>query len=244
MKYKTFDFPGVPGVRAAFTGKDPSGRDIDAQGNLSFALTRDPKTVLANRLRLRGELGFSRWSSLRQAHGTRIAFDPRGSTLETAATAEGDGLATGEPGLALAVKSADCQPILLAHASGRFVCALHVGWRGNRAGFPASGAAAFCDRYGLGPADVLAVRGPSLSPTASEFRNFDLELGPGFAGYFTPETRTVDLWRLTRDQLIQAGLKSENIFGVDDCTYSDPGYFSYRRDKITGRQAGLIWIEE
>ena len=68
--------------------------------------------------------------------------------------------------------------------------------------------------------------------------------GPDFAGYFNPATQTVDLWRLTRDQLIQAGLKPANIFGIDACTYQNPGYFSYRRDKTTGRQVGLIWIEK
>jgi hypothetical protein len=244
MKYTLFQFPGVPGVRAAFTARDPGAAGLDAQGNLSHALAENPDTVLANRLRLRDGLGFADWCSLRQVHGTRIVFDPLGSTLEAAATDEGDGLATSEPGLALAVKTADCQPVLLAHASGRFVCALHVGWRGNRAGFPTRGAAAFCARYGLDPGEVLAVRGPSLSPAASEFVNFDREFGPDFAAYFDPASRTVDLWRLTRDQLAHAGLKAENIFSLDACTYRDPGYFSYRRDKQTGRQAGLIWIGE
>jgi len=244
MNYAAFHFPGVNGVRAAFTAKDPNGRDLDSQGNLSYALAENPKAVLANRLRLREELGFADWHSLRQVHATRVVFDPQGSTLEATATTEGDGLATAEPGLALAIKTADCQPILLAHASGRFVCALHSGWRGNRAGFPATGVTAFCERYGLDPADILAVRGPSLSPASSEFLHFDLEFGPDFAGYFNPATQTVDLWRLTRDQLIQAGLKPANIFGIDACTYQNPGYFSYRRDKTTGRQVGLIWIEK
>jgi hypothetical protein len=53
----------------------------------------------------------------------------------------------------------------------------------------------------------------------------------------------MDLWRLTRDQLLQAGVRSENIFGLDLCTYEQKEtFFSYRRDRQCGRQAGLIWI--
>jgi copper oxidase (laccase) domain-containing protein len=54
----------------------------------------------------------------------------------------------------------------------------------------------------------------------------------------------MDLWALTRDQLAAAGVRPGNIFALDICTASSPQFFSYRRDRITGRQAGIIWIEQ
>jgi copper oxidase (laccase) domain-containing protein len=54
----------------------------------------------------------------------------------------------------------------------------------------------------------------------------------------------MDLWSLTRDQLTAAGVPAAHIFSIDICTASSPQFFSYRRDKVTGRQAGIIWIEE
>jgi hypothetical protein len=123
--------------------------------------------------------------------------------------------------------------------------AVHAGWRGNVAGLPAKAVKDFCEHYGLRPADCMAVRGPSLSPPAAEFKNFAEEFGDDFSSYYDPETMTVDLWRLTRDQLMSAGLPESRIFGLDICTFSNPeSLFSYRRRKISGRQASLIWINE
>ncbi len=240
-----FAFPGVPRVRAAFTTRlgGVSQGPFHA-ANLSWEVGDEREAVAENRGRLQRALGFTAWAEARQVHGVDVLIEPEPGMTMASADKEADGLATSRPGLALAVKTADCQPILLAHASGRHVAALHCGWRGNRQEFPQRGVAAFCKACGIAPGDVLAVRGPSLGPGASEFINFDLEWGDAFRDYFDPVARTMDLWRLTRDQLQQAGLRPEHIFSVDLCTYSLPGtFFSYRRDKTTGRQAGLIWIE-
>ncbi|MBN2141254.1 MAG: polyphenol oxidase family protein [Desulfovibrionaceae bacterium] len=238
-----FDFPGLDRVACVFTTRrgGQSGPPFDS-ANLSLDLGDERDRVLANRAALQRDLGFRHWQECRQVHGQTLHFDPRPAGPGDGPGIEGDGLATARPGQALVVKTADCQPVLLAHRSGRFVAALHVGWRGNRAGFPALAAAAFCERYAVSPAEVMAVRGPSLGPTASRFSDFEAEFGPGFRDYLDPKAMTVDLWRLTRDQLVSAGLRPENVFGLDRCTMSDPDFFSYRRDRVTGRQAGLIWI--
>ena len=105
------------------------------------------------------------------------------------------------------------------------------------------GIAAFCGRYGLDARYLLAVRGPSLGPQRSEFVNYGKEWGPDFANWFNARDKTMKLWRLTRDQLLEAGLPDEGIFGLDLCTASMPdSFFSYRRDGICGRQANVIWI--
>jgi len=235
-----FVFPGVPNVRVAFTTAQ-SGAD---RGNIAYSVPGDPVAVRANRISLQERLGFAGWCSLKQVHGDRMVFDPEPVAPEDAPTTEADGSATSISGRALVVTTADCQPILLAHESGRFVAGLHVGWRGNVLKFPQKGVAAFCARYGLQPCEVLAVRGPSLGPAASQFTNFDTEFGEGFREFFDPVTQTVNLWRLAAAQLCEAGLLPERIFSLDLCTCSLKEFHSYRRDKAqSGRQASLIWIE-
>ncbi|HDQ41733.1 MAG TPA: laccase domain-containing protein [Desulfonatronum sp.] len=241
-----FTFPGVPHVHAAFTTRlgGVSQGPFHA-ANLSWEVGDEREAVAENRRNLQRILGVVNWVEARQVHGSDVLVEPEPGMIIDFDAKEGDGLITSRPGQVLAVKTADCQPILLAHASGRHVAALHCGWRGNRQEFPQRGVAAFCKACDIAPEKIFAVRGPSLGPSASEFVNFDLEWGSGFRNYYDPVAKTMDLWCLTRDQLLQAGLRQDRIFSVDLCTYSLPGtFFSYRRDKTTGRQAGLIWIVE
>lgn len=240
-----FAFPGIPGVGAAFaTALGGESQGPFAGSNIAYSVGDDPAHVLANRSALRRQLGFSSWNTLRQVHGPAVIFEPETGDMSQPSGVEGDGLTTALPGKAMVIKTADCQPILLAHSSGEYVAALHVGWRGNVLGFPTSGVRAFCAHYGLKPQDVLAVRGPSLGPSASQFTNFAQEFGKRFDPWFNPENRCVDLWRLTKRQLQEAGILDRNIFGLDLCTYSLESFFSYRRNNVTGRQASMIWIRE
>jgi YfiH family protein len=203
-----------------------------------------PEDAVANRAALASELGLEAVAELRQVHGDDLLFEPEEEVFlqaDVAPSVAGDGLAASRPGLGLLVKTADCQPVFFAHESGRAVAGLHVGWRGNRINFPANGLRAFCARYNCAPHEVLAVRGPSLGPAWAEFVHFEREWGDAYRPWFDARRRTMDLWRLTRSQLEEAGMAPERIFSLDLCTASLPQFFSYRRDKVTGRQANLIW---
>lgn len=233
MNYIPFAFPGLPRIGCAF-GAGPD--------TMAFTGANDPEAVIATRKALQTELGFRHWHSLKQVHGVHMVFEPEFDTLDRPSIEAGDGMAESRPGRALAIKTADCQPILVAHESGECIAALHVGWRGNVADFCGRAIRTFCLRYGFDPRELLAVRGPSLGPGEAEFTAFEAEFGETFRPWFDYRTRRVDLWRLTRDQLITVGLKPERIFGLDLCTKSLPLFFSHRRDKSPGRQASLIWI--
>ena len=250
LTFLPFSFPGVPGVRCAFQCRglippaNAAGPAPDlAGGNLSLDVADDPGRVRARRRALAATLGVRDWVELRQVHGDAMLFDPPPADPDTASALEADGMTAASPGRALMIKTADCQPILLADASGRYIAALHAGWRGNRCNFPGSGAARFCARYNLSPRDVFAVRGPSLGPAFAEFVNFDTEWPDEFRPWFDERRRCMDLWSLTRHQLEQAGIPRENIYGLDFCTYANPNFYSYRRNRACGRQASLIWIE-
>ena len=240
-----FAFPGIPNVACAFQTRagGPFSNEFTG-GNISLEVDDDASTVIAARRALQDGLGFEHWQEVRQVHGELMVLEPEPGALDRAGSIEADGLATPRPGQALVIKTADCQPVMLAHASGKYVAALHVGWRGNVLRFPRLGAKAFCEEYELDPAEVLAVRGPSLGPGAAEFTNFENEFGEQFRQYYREATRTVDLWSLTRDQLQAAGLLPEHIFSLDLCTFSLDLFFSYRRSATCGRQASLIWIRE
>jgi YfiH family protein len=248
ISYISFAFPGLASVRCAFqTRRGGASAGAYGGGNIAFNTGDDPACVTENRASLRRALGLDPVAELEQVHGDEIIFEPDPTPWEigprAGRVARGDGLATSRRGLALLIRTADCQPLLLAHRSGNYIAALHVGWRGNRRFFPVSGVRRFCRRYGLDPGDVLAVRGPSLSSPRAEFVNFDSEWGPSFRRWFDPASGTMDLWGLTRSQLLEAGLAERHVYGIDLCTAdNDDLFFSYRREKTCGRQASLIWI--
>lgn len=258
-----FAFPGVaPGpreIRCFFQIRTPhdaeasppgeSPENVWSGGNISFDVGDDPLRVAANRKDLLARLsanGAREICELRQVHGDRLVFDPAPAPfVEPSVLPEADGMATDRPGRALLIKTADCQPVLLAHARGACIAALHVGWRGNRIGFLGRAVSELCRNYGVRAEDFYAVRGPSLGPAAAEFVNYNAEWGPEFDAWHDPAAHVMNLWRLTRDQLVAAGLREERIFGLDLCTHTlAEAFFSYRRRRVCGRQTGIIMIAE
>lgn len=242
-QYISFVFPGLESVVCIFGTRLGGGSSGDfSQGNISLEVGDVRDRAMANRAHLQRELVFSRWVELEQVHGDQVHFDPAGD-FEQGPRLQGDGIGISEPGAAAVIKTADCQPVFLVHASGRYVCALHCGWRGNRAGFPETGVREFCRHYGLSPAEIMAVRGPSLGPCCARFESFHEHWGSDFYDYYQTDLQTMDLWALTRDQLARGGLARENIFSLDLCTKClEDLFFSYRREKRSGRQANLVFI--
>ena len=243
LSYLPFQFPGVPNVACAFTGR--------AFGNVSldFAAREQASDAWKKTVQVRESLeptfGFQDFAEVHQVHGVHTVFEPEAQNPGEPSPIDADGMATTRPGLALMVKTADCQPILIAHESGCYFMALHSGWRGNRQDYPRLAVLEFCERYGLKPQELWAVRGPSLGPATSEFTNFETEWGVEFQRWY--DGQNMDLWALARDQLASAGLLHRRILGLDICTYANSeDFFSFRQFRrnalADGRQASLIWI--
>lgn len=232
-----FQFPGIPGVRCAFT--------MRAFGSVS--LSSGDTSSAERRASIPSLFGVRAFAEVHQVHGVRTLFEPQEQNPAATPSEQADGLATSRPGLALMIKTADCQPILIAHESGRYVMAIHAGWRGNRQDYPYTAVCSFCEHYGLDPLQLWAVRGPSLGPAASEFVNFDSEWGTEFLPWYDESRRTMDLWSLARHQLERAGLLPGRILGIDMCTFDNADlFFSYRHFRRMGsedgRQGSFIWI--
>lgn len=241
-----FQFPGLEYIHCVFQGREQNWGEDPLAGNISFLQARDRAQADNARQSLRtklSEYGMREWRECHQVHGDKVLIEP--SEDNVFAAPEADGMMSAKTGCGLLIKTADCQPLLFASRSGKQIMAIHAGWRGNRINFPGKAVRAFCQQYRLSPRDVFVVRGPSLGPARAEFVNFDREWGPEFEKYFDRRTNCMNLWKLSRAQLVKAGVPQEQIYGIDICTASNDWlFFSYRKDKKCGRQASVIWMEK
>ena len=185
--------------------------------------------------------------------GTRLAARPEASTVRQVHSAvcipaegragclgEGDALLEHTPGRLVAVKTADCIPVLLADARNRAVAAVHAGWRGSAARIAQAALRSMGERYGTRPEDVHAAIGPGIGPCC-------YEVGPEVAAEFgLPRNGPVklDLAEINRRQLIEAGLGAERVLVAGLCTRCREAEFhSFRRDRErAGRMFSVIGI--
>ncbi len=150
-----------------------------------------------------------------------------------------DALATPNPGIRIAVKTADCVPILLADPVRRVVAAVHAGWRGTADGIAAASVTALIERYGCRPEDLLAALGPSIGPCCFEVGP---DVAPRFAGLFPErddlQQRTkIDLREANRRLLLHAGVIEPRIDSDSPCTCcGGPEFHSWRRDRSPGKR--------
>mgnify|MGYP006193920885 CR=1 FL=1 len=240
------EWPAPRNVKALFTtrnggaGSQPSPY---ASLNLGDHVGDDPLTVKQNRALLRRFLpGEPEW--LKQVHGTiSINIDEDDCT----ATCEGDAAFSRRPKNVCAVLVADCLPILLCDHAGSVVGVIHAGWRGLAEGIIERTILA------IGPLDtpIMAWLGPAIGPdhfeVGEEVRQVFISRDKNATLAFVPSNPChegkwlADLFLLARQRLANVGVTE--VYGGKYCTFSDPArFFSYRRDGLTGRMAGLIWL--
>lgn len=237
-----YKFPGIPHVTCVFQYAHRD-RPEEISGNISFKYGDRTQTIRSREELLASLPGLDQWAECDQVHGNTVLVEPEPTPLVPEYLPEADGMMTSRKGFGLLIKTADCQPVLVTAQDGKHIMALHVGWRGSRAGFIPLAIELFCQKYDVNPGSLAAVRGPSLGPAAAEFVNFQKEWDDDFRPWYNERDQRMDLWALTVSQLEKAGLRRQNIHGVDLCTFLNfHNFFSYRKDRHTGRQASLIWI--
>jgi len=174
-----------------------------------------------------------------QIHGATLARAPLPNTR-----LEADALWTDRPGTAIGVVTADCVPILIAHQTGRFVCAVHAGWRGSAARIAALSVRALVAATGCRPAELRAAIGPHIGPCCYEVDQPVLSAIPQRSVYRAaqaPGRALLDLFALNRQQLVGAGIPARAIERVGGCTACDAElYASYRRERSEGRMLHFI----
>jgi len=172
---------------------------------------------------------FANLATVRQIHSsTCLAAEGRSGVLGA-----GDALTENTPGAVVAVRTADCIPILLADERLRAVAAVHAGWRGTAAHIVGHALEAMRERFGTSPADVHAAIGPGIGPCC-------YEVGPEVAAQFGAQGRAhIDLAGENRRQLLDSGVTAQRIYASNLCTKCRPEDFhSFRRD---GEAAGRLF---
>lgn len=235
------DWPDLPGVRALMSTRRSGepGLDFDlAAGACGFTESHE---ALARAIGAQ-----PRW--LRQVHGAEVVLLAGGH----GAPAPGaDAAVTSTPGLACVVRVADCLPVLMAADNGLAVAAAHAGWRGLAAGVLENTVQALCAQAGCTPPAVRAWLGPCIGPRA-------FEVGPDVLQVFGRDPdRTDDAlfrradrvdgslrWRADLAGLATERLQALGLVRIDGgawCTVEDASaFFSFRRDRSTGRMAAAI----
>lgn len=242
------DWPAPGNVRAFTTLRHGAGRsqapfDSFNLGTRYGQYRDDPAVVESNRGELIERFGLPsppRW--LHQVHGTGVVRFARDTAQDEP---DGDAAITTDPGVVLAILTADCLPVVFASDDGRIIGAAHAGWRGLAGGVLER----TLEAMRIEPDRVVAWLGPAAGPQAYEIGGevHDAFVGadPRAASAFVP-TRPghwrVDLYALARLRLGDAGVG--RVHGGGLCTITDAErFYSHRRDAQTGRMATLIWMQ-
>ena len=230
-------FSGLPLRHAVFLRHGGVSSGPFASLNFSTAQGDSPENVKKNLEIARERLHFEEHSAMIQTHGKEIFV------ADSTEKPEADGLITQRPGLALLVLHADCQAAIFYDPIHHALANIHCGWRGNVQNIYGATVEKMHKLYGSQPSDLLVAISPSLGPEASEFKHFRDEF-PKELWQFQSKNM-FNLWELSRWQLCQAGVLDKNIEIAGICTYAHPeDYFSYRREKRSGRHATIALLEE
>lgn len=200
--------------------------------NLAFHVGDNRDYVIDNRASL--SLPVSAIQFMNQTHGDEIAVVNSFSEIDPSC----DALITSTPGFAVAVLVADCIPLLLSSPS--VVAAVHVGRKGlvNRVALRV-----IAHMRALGAASIHAQLGASICGECYEVPADMAEevslIHPSALSQTKVATPALDLPRALIADLTSAGISYE---ASSLCTFENHNYFSYRRNPITGRSAGIIWL--
>lgn len=237
----TPDWPAPANVRALSTTRQ-RGFSVDTFAGLNLAahVDDDPAVVARNREWLRETARLPAepmW--LQQVHGTLVWTGGAAPTPPTA-----DASIASSPGQVCAILTADCLPVLFCDLDGTTVAAAHAGWRGLVGGV----LDATIEAMRVPTSRLIAWLGPAIEPAAFEVGGEVLERfvarDPAHARAFERNERgrwQADLYALARGELNRLGV--EGVHGGGFATFADAArFYSYRRDKRTGRMASLIWL--
>jgi YfiH family protein len=230
-------------VLTAFSGRSGGvSRPPYQTLNLGLGVNDDPAAVQANRGALAQACGRppTALTFMRQVHGADVwyagtdAAEPPGPV---------DAMFTDVPGKVLCVQVADCVPVLIADPSARLVGAAHAGREGLVAGVVPALVSAMT-AAGASPARMRAATGPAICgrcyEVPAQMQATVSAIVPAARCDTSTGTAGLDIAAGVRAQLAGAGVASITADGR--CTRESDDLYSYRRDGITGRFAGLVWL--
>lgn len=218
-----------------FTRAGGASSGVFAGLNCGIGSSDQAEAVAINRARVAIAMGAAADAliTVHQVHSAKVV---RADDVSAAARPEADAVVTATPGLALAVLTADCQPVLFADHDAGVIGAAHAGWRGALSGV-LDATIDEMEALGADRAGIRAVIGPSISQpnyeVGPEFRDTFLREDPASAPFFTRgkgDRFLFDLPGYGLHRLDRAGVR--NAEWIRECTYADERrYYSFRRSQ-------------
>lgn len=249
--------PGLSSINAVrhgfFTREGGVSQGIYGSLNTGYGSDDDAGKVKENRHRIAAHLGVDNDSllTIHQWHSADAVTADK--PWDVRKPPKGDAIVTDRPGIAVAVNTADCTPVLFSSGDGRVVGAAHAGWKGAIGGILDATVSRMKE---LGAKDVHAAIGPTISQmnyeVGPEYRDRFVERDAGSDRFFIPSEKP-DHFMFDLPGFVRARLDALELASVEDtalCTYADEQrFFSYRRtvhrgEPDYGRQLSAICIRE
>jgi YfiH family protein len=204
----------------------------------------DPKNVTDNLHTIKMEIGARNLIFMDQVHGTNITEIRTGEFGDLEEIPETDALVSNTPDVALMVKQADCQGVILFDPKNLVFSVVHCGWRGNVQDILGRVVNLMVRKFCTKRGDILSAIGPSLGPCCGEFVGYKKIFPREFEDFMVSETH-FDLWSLSAHQLVKAGVKRSNIEIAGLCTRCSTNlFYSYRGEGSTGRFATVAMLRK
>ena len=243
--------------------------NFGSPGNLPDEQRDSAANVRANWERVMGRVALSERTlvEVHQVHGAEVrAVHAGGPAHETPDGRDtcADALVTDDPARAIAVRVADCCPVLIASRDGRTVAAVHAGWRGVVQAIVPATIREMGESFAVRPRELCAAIGPCIGGGGSDAFEVGPEVAEEFVRVFGAGTGSVrgkgrdehgvsksiiDMQLALREQLLSSGLTPDAIDTIGRCTATSvdeqgrPLFYSHRRDKgVTGRMAAIIGV--
>lgn len=219
--------------------------------NVSYRVGDDNKVVSQNVCDMKVAIGIhdGKIVTMQQVHGDNL-IEVTDKKMKEAG--EADGMVTAESGVYLGVLTADCVPLIFIAPKQRLAAAVHAGWKGTLAGIAAKTVDYFKSHYDVDAGDLEVALGPSIGVCCYDVNNdVATPLMKKWGALTTPSIAMkndkphINLSRLNRDILRDAGVPGSQLFQVGPCTScTTDEFFSYRRQGgETGRQIGVVgWL--
>lgn len=223
-------------VHGFFTRLGGVSSGVFSSLNVGLSSGDKKEAVYTNRKKIQEVLGVERLLIPFQKHGTKIVCYPEEEAL---LDVECDAIITKTKRVGLLIQTADCQAAIFYDPKLQCIANVHCGWRGNIAQIYTQVISKMVSYYGCDPKEILASISPSLGPEHAEFIHLEKEFPPSYWKY--AKNTYMDLWQLSLNELKEAGLQEKNIEIAKICSYKTQDlFFSYRREKTTGRNATVV----